>query len=171
MKKILLFLTLFLTACAPVVTSTFPPATTAPATLDIPQVTATSKDLASPKINPQGVATSQDQPSARSNSQGRANSEALPHLPSPESNPQPAPTNVRVEDDNEYFVPRMLPFDAINPVYDPVFAPAAEAALNDDELVMGVAIDGQAKAYPVTVLQFREMVDDELAGWPILVTW
>jgi hypothetical protein len=171
MKKFLLFLTLFLTTCAPVVTSTFPPATTAPATLDIPQVTATSKDLASPKINPQGVATPQGLPEAESNPQETATSEALPDLPSPEPNPQPDPTNVRIEDDKEYFVPRMLPFDAINPVYDPVFAPAAEAALNDDELVMGVAIDGQAKAYPVTVLQFREMVDDELAGWPILVTW
>lgn len=136
MKKILLFFTLFLTACAPVATSTFPPATTAPATRDVPQETATSQDLASPG-----------------------------------SNLQPAPTNVRIEDDKEYVVPRMLPFDAINPVYDPVFVAASEAPLKDDELVMGVAIDGQAKAYPVTVLQFREMVDDELAGWPILVTW
>lgn len=171
MKKILFFLTLFLTACAPVATSTLSPATTAPATLDVHQVTATSKDLASPKPNPQGAATSQDQPSAESNPQETATSEALPDLPSPESNPQPAPTNVRIEDDKEYFVPRMLGFDAIRPVYDPIFAPADEAALNDDELVMGVAIDGQAKAYPVIVLHFREMVDNELAGWPILVTW
>ena len=37
--------------------------------------------------------------------------------------------------------------------------------------IMGVAIEGEAKAYSVTVLRFREMVNDELAGWPILVTW
>ena len=36
---------------------------------------------------------------------------------------------------------------------------------------MGIVIGGEAKAYPVSVLRFREMVDDELAGWPILVTW
>jgi len=36
---------------------------------------------------------------------------------------------------------------------------------------MGVAIQGEAKAYPVSVLRFREMVDDELGGLPILVTW
>jgi hypothetical protein len=171
MKKILLFITLFLTACAPVATPTFPPATTAPTTLGAPQATATSKDPVSPKPDPQGAATPQDQTSAESNPQETATSEALPDLLSPESNPQPAPTNVRIEDDEEYFVPRMLGFDAIPTVYDPIFAPAGEAALNDDELVMGVAIDRQAKAYPVTVLQFREMVDDELAGWPILVTW
>jgi hypothetical protein len=94
-----------------------------------------------------------------------------PELASPGLNPQPAPTNARIEDDKVYVVPRMLAFDAIYPVYDPIFAPANEAALNADELVMGVAINGEAKAYPVSVLRFREMVDDELAGWPILVTW
>ena len=85
--------------------------------------------------------------------------------------PSPLPTNVRVEDDEEYFIPRMLAFDAIYPVYDPIFAGVTDAPLDDDELVMGVAIGGEAKAYPVSVLRFREMVDDELAGWPILVTW
>jgi hypothetical protein len=43
--------------------------------------------------------------------------------------------------------------------------------LQDDELILGIAIGSQAKAYPITVLRFREMVDDELAGIPILVTW
>ena len=68
-------------------------------------------------------------------------------------------------------VPKLIPFDGIAPVYDPKFATAAEAPLDDEELVMGVAWGGEAKAYPVTVLQFREMVDDELAGIPTLVTW
>ncbi|MBI5829626.1 MAG: DUF3179 domain-containing protein, partial [Chloroflexi bacterium] len=62
-------------------------------------------------------------------------------------------------------------FDGIPPVYGPQFASTADAPLLDDELVMGIALDGEAKAYPVTVLRFREMVDDELAGIPILVTW
>jgi hypothetical protein len=43
--------------------------------------------------------------------------------------------------------------------------------LQEDELILGVAIDGQAKAYPITVLRSREMVNDELAGIPLLVTW
>jgi hypothetical protein len=34
-----------------------------------------------------------------------------------------------------------------------------------------VAWGGEAKAYPVCVLRFREMVNDSLAGVPILVSW
>jgi hypothetical protein len=62
-------------------------------------------------------------------------------------------------------------FDLIAPVYEPEFIPADEAPLQDDELVMGVASEGEAKAYPISVLRFREMVNDELGGDPILVTW
>jgi hypothetical protein len=43
--------------------------------------------------------------------------------------------------------------------------------LLDDELVIGVSVEGEAKAYPITVLRFREMVNDELGKLPILVTW
>jgi hypothetical protein len=68
---------------------------------------------------------------------------------------------------------KLIPFDGIRPVYNPQFATIDEVAtlMFDEELVMGVAGDGEAKAYPVTVLRFREMVNDELAGIPILVTW
>ena len=68
------------------------------------------------------------------------------------------------------FLP-LLPRDAIRPVYEPDFVEASDSPLQEDELVMGVAIQGEAKAYPVTVLRFREMVDDELGGLPILVSW
>lgn len=36
---------------------------------------------------------------------------------------------------------------------------------------MSVAIGAEAKAYPVGLLNSREMVTDELGGTPILVTW
>ena len=84
---------------------------------------------------------------------------------------EPAPTNMRFDDPNEYNFAQLLPYDGIRPVYEPEFATTVDAPLLDDELVMGVAIQGEAKAYPVTVLRFREMVNDELAGLPILVTW
>lgn len=82
-----------------------------------------------------------------------------------------AAINVRVQDSNEYSFSPLLPFDGIPPVYDPKFASAAEAPLHDDELVIGIALGGEAKAYPITVLRYREMVNDELGGVPILVTW
>jgi hypothetical protein len=81
----------------------------------------------------------------------------------------PTPT-VDLSLSNIPFVP-LLPRDAIAPVYEPEFVSAEDSPLLDDELIMGVVIEGEAKAYSVTVLRFREMVNDELAGWPILVTW
>lgn len=81
----------------------------------------------------------------------------------------PAP-NRRVEQEPVYVAP-LIPFDGIAPIYDPEFAAASEAPLVDDELVIGIAWGGEAKAYPITVLRFREMVNDELAGIPTLVTW
>jgi hypothetical protein len=65
----------------------------------------------------------------------------------------------------------LIPWDGILPVYRPEFAPAGQAPLQDDELIIGVAWDGKAKAYPISVLRSREMVNDELAGIPTLVTW
>ncbi|MBW8010559.1 MAG: DUF3179 domain-containing protein [Chloroflexi bacterium] len=83
----------------------------------------------------------------------------------------PVPTNARVEDPNEYNFPFLIPFDGIRPIYDPEFVSADQSPLIDEELIIGVAWGGEAKAYPITVLRFREMVDDELAGIPTLVTW
>ena len=40
-----------------------------------------------------------------------------------------------------------------------------------NDLVIGVSIAGDSRAYPIRVLRFREMVNDELGGVPILVTW
>jgi hypothetical protein len=66
---------------------------------------------------------------------------------------------------------QLLSFDAIRPVYDPHFISPEDANLQEDELIMGVAWDGEAKAYPVSVLRSREMVNDEMAGVPYLVSW
>lgn len=65
----------------------------------------------------------------------------------------------------------LLARDRIRPVYDPQFAAAADMDWPSDMLVIGVAGDDAAKAYPVTHLNSREMVIDSLEGIPILVTW
>lgn len=71
----------------------------------------------------------------------------------------------------EYRWNQLLMRDGIAPIYEPEFVPGDESGYKDDELVMGVVIDREAKAYPVGLLNSREMVNDELAGTPILVTW
>ncbi len=66
---------------------------------------------------------------------------------------------------------QVLETDEIEPVYDPIFETTGRTRLGDEQLVMGVAINGEAKAYPVSLLQYREMVNDEVGGTPVLVTW
>ncbi len=61
--------------------------------------------------------------------------------------------------------------DSIRPIYSPEFTAADEADWDDDTLVIGVAGATQAKAYPVSVLNRREMVNDEIDAEPILVSW
>jgi hypothetical protein len=83
-----------------------------------------------------------------------------------------ARTNRRVEAEDDYQAPTfLLPFDGIRPIYEPQFVLADDSPYQEDELVIGITLGGEAKAYPVTVLRFREMVNDELAGIPILVSW
>ena len=66
---------------------------------------------------------------------------------------------------------QLLPKDAIRPIYEPRFVSASAAGLGPEDLVMGVSINGDSRAYPVGILTFREMVNDVVGGVPILVTW
>ena len=61
--------------------------------------------------------------------------------------------------------------DAFRPIYDPVIARGSDARLEPDDLVIGVGLGGESRAYPIISLRAREMVNDELGGVPILVTW
>ncbi len=61
--------------------------------------------------------------------------------------------------------------DEILPIYDPTYVPAADADWPDELLVIGVEINDDARAYPVSFLTRREMVIDEIGGDPVLVTW
>ena len=53
----------------------------------------------------------------------------------------------------------------------PIFVSPDEATLLPEELVMGLEINGDARAYPVGMLRIREIVNDEVGGTPVLVTW
>ncbi len=66
---------------------------------------------------------------------------------------------------------QLLPRDFIRPVYQPRFTTADGIDWPGDADVIGVLIEGEAKAYPVSFLNGREMVVDELGGEPLLVSW
>ncbi|ELZ44697.1 hypothetical protein C463_07052 [Halorubrum californiense DSM 19288] len=61
--------------------------------------------------------------------------------------------------------------DGIPSVDDPTFEPISEADLADDEPVFGVVRGGEAKAYPRRILSHHEIVNDEVGGEPVAVTY
>ena len=89
--------------------------------------------------------------------------------------PTPLPGNLDsvtfIDDGTSYTIQQLLPRDGIRPIYEPQFVSADNAPYADDELVMGVEINGDARAYAVGILQHREMIDDVVGGVPILATW
>ncbi|MEM7141697.1 MAG: DUF3179 domain-containing (seleno)protein [Actinomycetota bacterium] len=66
---------------------------------------------------------------------------------------------------------QLVPRDLIAPIYEPRFHSAAESAWPDDTDVIGVEIGGEARAYPVSLLNSRELVIDEVGGVPVAITW
>jgi len=52
-------------------------------------------------------------------------------------------------------------------------AEAGDRKLGPTELVLGVSINGQSRAYPINVLTGprREIINDGLGGVPIAATW
>ncbi len=48
---------------------------------------------------------------------------------------------------------------------------AEEADLKDDELVLGLVIDGQAMAYPIRYLAMSEVINGTVGKTPVAPTW
>lgn len=64
------------------------------------------------------------------------------------------------------------PKDGIPALMQPKFAPAGEAGfMNDDDRVLGVIIGKEAKAYPVRILNWHEVVNDTVGHQPVAVTY
>jgi hypothetical protein len=62
--------------------------------------------------------------------------------------------------------------DAIPAVQEPQFVKAADATfLDSNDKVIGVVIQGRARAYPIKILNWHEVVDDSIAGTPLAVTF
>ncbi len=67
---------------------------------------------------------------------------------------------------------RGLPKDAIPAIDSPRFVPAERASfVHPDEPVLGVVIDGQARAYPTWTLNGHEIVNDTIRETAFAVTW
>lgn len=54
---------------------------------------------------------------------------------------------------------------------DPPSVEANQARLKGKDLVLGVVVDGKAMAYPIRYLAMYEVVDSEVGGSPLALTW
>jgi len=54
---------------------------------------------------------------------------------------------------------------------DPVFIPASQARLDPDDMIIGFAHGGQARAYPQRILVHHEIVNDRVGGLNVAVTY
>ncbi|RNJ79141.1 MAG: DUF3179 domain-containing protein [Nitrosopumilus sp. H8] len=63
------------------------------------------------------------------------------------------------------------PKDGIPSIDRPVFASADAQFVSDSDTVIGLDINGEARAYPLFILVWHEIVNDEVGGVPVSVTY
>lgn len=73
----------------------------------------------------------------------------------------------------EYELITLLPKDAIPAIDDPQFLTASQADeyYDPEELILGVSINGESRAYSLPLLSNHEIVNDTVGGVKIAVTW
>jgi hypothetical protein len=65
----------------------------------------------------------------------------------------------------------ILPADAIRAVDHPQFVAADKAGMRENLNVIGVALGGEAHAFPIAIMSRIEIVNDRLGAKNIAVTW
>ena len=64
------------------------------------------------------------------------------------------------------------PKDGIPALDAPRFVPAErDTFLRPDDRVLGLVHNGEARAYPIRILSWHEIVNDTVGGDPLLVSW
>ena len=58
------------------------------------------------------------------------------------------------------------------PLDNPIMISASNAEyLSDEDIILGLNLAGQARAYPIRMVQYHHIVNDTVAGRPVLVTY
>ncbi len=66
---------------------------------------------------------------------------------------------------------QILQRGSIAAIDDPVYVPAAEAQIRDEAWVLGVVIEGQARAYSLELLNSHEVVNDSIGDTDFAAVW
>lgn len=65
-----------------------------------------------------------------------------------------------------------VPMDGIPSIDDPIFVNITDAHhMSDSDIIMGLASGGEAKAYPLFILVWHEIVNDDIDDTPVSVTY
>lgn len=82
-------------------------------------------------------------------------------------------SNIPTPTQRTYEIVELLPPDAIPAIDDPEFysAEQADSEYDPNEMVLGVSINGDTRAYSTSLLERHEIVNDEVGGRKIAVTW
>jgi hypothetical protein len=80
------------------------------------------------------------------------------------------------ENGQPLFNPKTVLRNPIRPIVDAPFVRGKDATdefVTDSELVLGVVVNGEPRAYPINMITGprREIVNDRLGGIPIAATW
>ena len=156
-----------ITPSSPVATSTLVPSpTVSPPTKTTETETAESASTPSPTT---AVPTVESR---------TATEQPVTDTPTPEPTlapPRPTATSVpQVAPKRDLDVITLLPPDAIPAINNPGFydsAADADQSYDDDDLVLGIEVNGDARAYSVPLLSSHEIVNDVVGGEPVAVTW
>ena len=82
-----------------------------------------------------------------------------------------APTTVALAEDLPEGVEQILPRGRIAAIFEPTFVAAVDAEIPDDAWILGIAINGEAKAYSLNLLNRHEVVNDRFADLPVAAVW
>jgi hypothetical protein len=80
-------------------------------------------------------------------------------------------TGSAVADELPEGVEQILPRGQIAAVFEPEFVSAEEAEISDDAWVLGVVVEGVAKAYSLNLLNRHEVVNDRSGGTAFAAVW
>ena len=128
---------------------------------------------------PTEAATATATATAPSTAQAEATQPPATDTPTPRATPTQPPASATPteepdgEGDISSQIVTLLPPDAIPAIDNPRFISAEEAdeQLRPVDLVIGVSIDGEHRAYGAAFLSGHEIVNDMLGGRAIAVTW
>jgi len=66
---------------------------------------------------------------------------------------------------------QIIPRGSIPAITHPQYVPASRAHISDNTWVLGVVINGQARAYSLNLLNNHEIVNDRVGNTPFAAVW